>query len=168
MRSYALKLDEAKSLADIFEIVKEGVRKVMKTGRAGLTLGLAELSGGQNCWIGAFYPVGSNTIIMNKTPLRRIAETEPRLYNAYAFHVLLHEYLHSLGYIEEGRARNLVYWISQELFGEDHLVTQMAKDMSKFLPNLTYPAQGYIPQNLEGLEIEMVKDFDRSSITYII
>jgi len=167
MKSYALKLEEARSLADIFELVKEGVRTVMKTGRAGLTLGLAELGGGQNYWVGAFYPVGSNTIIMNKVPLMRIAETDPRLYNAYAFHVLLHEYLHSLGYIEEQEARNFVLWISRELFGEDHVVTQMAKNITRFLPNLTYPTPGYI-RDLKNVEIEMVNGFDRSSINYIM
>lgn len=168
MERYELKLDAAKSLADIFEVVKDGVRMVMRTGRAGLTLGLAELGGGEDYWVGAFYPLGSNTIIMNKVPLRRIAETAPRLYNAYAFHVLLHEYLHSLGYIEEQEARHLVLWISRELFGEEHVVTQMAKSITRFLPNLTYPGPGSYQKKLEELEIEMVPDFDRSSVTYIV
>jgi hypothetical protein len=167
MKSYAAKLDEAKSLSDIFELVKEAVRRVIKTGRAGLTLGLAELGGGEDYWIGAFYPIGSNTIIMNKTSLRRISETDPCSFNAYAFNVLLHEYIHSLGYIEENKTRNLVYWISRELFGEDHVVTQMAEDMSRFFPNLTYPTQGFVPHNIENLELEMVQDFDRSSTNYI-
>jgi hypothetical protein len=168
MKSYALKLEEANNLSDIFEIVKDAVRKVMKTGRAGLTLGLAEMGGGEDYWIGAFYPVGSTTIVMNKTSLRRISETEPQLFNAYAFHVLLHEYLHSLGYIDEKRTRNLVYWVAGEIFGEDHVVTQMAIDISKFFPNLTYPATDYLPENIEHLELEMIKDFDRSSINYIM
>jgi hypothetical protein len=168
MKSYALKLEEANNLSDIFEIVKDAVRKVMKTGRAGLTLGLAEMGGGEDYWIGAFYPVGSTTIVMNKTSMRRISETEPQLFNAYAFHVLLHEYLHSLGYIDEKRTRSMVYWIAGEIFGEDHVVTQMAIDISKFFPNLTYPATDYLPENLETLELEMIKDFDRSSISYIM
>jgi hypothetical protein len=168
MKSYALKLEEANNLSDIFEIVKDAVRKVMKTGRAGLTLGLAEMGGGEDYWIGAFYPVGSTTIVMNKTSMRRISETEPQLFNAYAFHVLLHEYLHSLGYIDEKRTRNLVYWVAGEIFGEDHVVTQMALDMSKFFPNLTYPATDDLPENIETLELEMIRDFDRSSINYIM
>jgi hypothetical protein len=168
MKSYDMKLDEAKTLSDIFEIVKEVVRKVMKTSRAGLTLGLAEMGGGEDYWIGAFYPIGSTTIIMNKTSLRRISETEPCLFNAYAFHVLLHEYIHSLGYIDERKTRNLVYQISREIFGEDHLVTQMADDISKFFPNLTYPIGGYFPISPEKLKLEIVEDFDRSSINYIL
>lgn len=165
IKSYATKLDEAKNIGDIFEIVKEVVRKAMDTGRAGLTLGLAEMGGGRNFWIGAFYPVGSNIIVMNRTPLRRIFETDPSLFNAYVFTILLHEYIHSLGYIDENKTRNMVYWISQEIFGEDHIVTEMAKDIGKFFPNLVYPTMGYSPRNLE---IEMVDDFDRSSINYII
>lgn len=168
MKSYALKLEEANNLSDIFEIVKDAVRKVMKTGRAGLTLGLAEMGGDEDYWIGAFYPVGSTTIVMNKTSMRRISETEPQLFNAYAFHVLLHEYLHSLGYIDEKRTRNLVYWVAGEIFGEDHVVTQMAIDISKFFPNLTYPATDDLPENIETLELEMIRDFDRSSINYIM
>ncbi|HUV03396.1 MAG TPA: hypothetical protein VMW67_08205 [Desulfobacteria bacterium] len=168
MKSYAVKLEEANNLSDIFEIVKDAVRKVMKTGRAGLTLGLAEMGGGEDYWIGAFYPVGSTTIVMNKTSMRRISETEPQLFNAYAFHVLLHEYLHSLGYIDEKRTRTLVYWVAGEIFGEDHVVTQMAIDISKFFPNLTYPATDYLPENLGTLKLEMIKDFDRSSINYIM
>ncbi len=168
MKSYVQKLDDAKTLPDIFEIVKDGVRKIMNTGRAGLTLGLAELGGGQNTWIGAFYPVGSTTIIMNRSPLRRIVETNPQLYNAYVFHILLHEYIHSLGYIDEERTRQLVYWISRELFGDTHAVTRMAQDMSTFFPNLTYPTQETLLENLDDFELEMVPDFDRSSINYIM
>jgi hypothetical protein len=168
MKSYALKLEDAKTLPDIFEIVKDVVRKVMNTSRAGLTLGLAEMGGGESCWIGAFYPVGSTTIIMNKTSLKRITETHPQLFNAYAFHVLLHEYLHSLGYIDEKQTRNLVYGISSDIFGEDHLVTRMAIDIGKFFPNLTYPTTDYSLLNLENLELEMIADFDRSSINYIM
>jgi hypothetical protein len=48
------------------------------------------------------------------------------------------------------------------------VVTQMAIDISKFFPNLTYPATDYLPENLETLELEMIKDFDRSSISYIM
>ncbi len=168
MKSYELKLEEAKTLPDIFEIVKDVVRKIMRTGRAGLTLGLAEMGGDEGCWIGAFYPVGSTTIIMNKTSLRRISETDSQLFNAYAFHVLLHEYIHSLGYIDEKKTLNLVYWISREIFSEDHIVTQMAIDISKFFPNITYPTKEFHPENLEKIRLEMIADFDRSSINYIL
>lgn len=167
MKNYPQKLEEAKTLPDVFELVKEGVRRVLKTGRAGLTLGLAELGGGAQTWIGAFYPLGSTTIIMNRTPLRRIVETDPRLFTAYAFHVLLHEYIHALGYADEKSTRTLVALISSELFGTEHPVAQMAHDIRLFFPQLTYPAPGAALEDVEGLLLEMVPDFDRSSINYI-
>ncbi|TRZ90179.1 MAG: hypothetical protein D4R88_04115 [Methanosarcinales archaeon] len=46
----------------------------------------------------AFYPVGTNVIVMNKIPLERIKETRPELYKPYIFHasitpLLPHYYL---------------------------------------------------------------------------
>lgn len=70
--------------------MKEVVRKATNSERAGLMLGLAEMGGNEGFWIGAFYPVGTNMIVMNKTPLRKIVETNPKLFNAYCFHILLH------------------------------------------------------------------------------
>ena len=168
MKSYRQKLEAAKTLSDVFEIVKEGVRKVLHTGRAGLTLGLADLGGDAGTWVGAFYPVGSNTIVMNRMPLQWITRMNPPLFTAYAFHVLLHEYIHALGYIEEAHTRKLVYWISRELFGEEHVVTQMSRDISAFIPNVGYSTEDAVQENLEGVALEMVPDFDRSSVTYIM
>lgn len=168
MKSYREKLEEAKTLSDVFEIVKEGVRKVLHTGRAGLTLGLADLSGDASTWVGAFYPVGSNTIVMNRTPLQWITRMHPQLFAAYAFHVLLHEYIHTLGYTEEAHTRKLVYWISRELFGEEHVVTQMSRDISAFIPHVECSTEEAVQENLEGVALEMVPDFDRSSVTYIL
>ncbi|HDS46176.1 MAG TPA: hypothetical protein ENN68_08875 [Methanomicrobia archaeon] len=167
MKNYQQKLEEAKTLADVFEIVKDGVRKVLHTGRAGLTLGLADLGSDASTWVGAFYPIGSNTIVMNRTPLQWITRMHPQLFTAYAFHVLLHEYIHALGYPEEVHTRKIVFWISRELFGEEHVVTQMSRDMSAFIPPVAYSTEEPIQENLEGVELEMVPDFDRSSVTYI-
>jgi hypothetical protein len=166
MKSFEERLEEAEGFADIFELVKEGVRKVYKTGRAGLTLGLAELGGSEDGWIGAFYPMGSNIIIMNKTPLRSIFQENPALFKPYSFHILLHEYLHSLGFIDEKTTRSIVYYISKELFGENHIVTKMAEDIGKYIPRIVYPPIEWQPE--EELHIEMVEDFDRSSTEYIL
>jgi hypothetical protein len=100
---------------------------------------------------------------MNETPLKRIQETNPNLLVPYMFSVLLHEYLHSLGVFDEGKVRKLTYAISAEIFGEDSVVTQIAKDMRKFFPNFVYPEGA--PQINEP--IKLVEGFDRSSIRYI-
>ena len=165
--NFQKRLENADNLADIFEVVKNAVMEGIGDSRGGLMLGLADLGNHPNGFFGAFFTVGTNIIVMNRTPLQRIKETQPELYKPYAFHILLHEYLHSLGYIDEKRTRNLVYWVASEIFGDDHVVTQMAIDMSKFFPNLTYPATDYLPEDIEQLELEMIRDFDRSSINYI-
>ena len=163
--NFPLLLENAKTLADIFELVKTSVWKSMKAKRGGLMLGLADLGNYPQGFFGAFYPVGSNVIVMNKVPLQRIKETMPELYKPYAFHVLLHEYLHSLGYLNEREVKRRVYEISKELFGEGHHVTQIAKDMTQFFPNLSYPDVAWQP---EELNIELVNGFDRSSFNNYI
>src|SRR3989337_314796 len=94
-------LDGAKGLPDIFEIVKRAVDMDLGYARGGLMLGLADLGNHPRGFVGAFYPIATNVIVMNKVPLARIRETDPQLWRSYAFHVLLHEYLHSVGYIDE-------------------------------------------------------------------
>jgi hypothetical protein len=157
-------LENAVSLADIFEVVKSAVQKSMGRSRGGLMLGLSDLGNNPQGFFGAFYPVGTNIIVMNKVPLNRIKETQPKLYKPYAFHVLLHEYLHTLGYLDEGVVRRMVYSISDELFGSKHLTTRIAENTARFFPNLVYPDMAWQP---ESLNIDLVDDFDRSSVNYI-
>ncbi|MFX0163458.1 MAG: hypothetical protein ACFE68_09060 [Candidatus Hodarchaeota archaeon] len=163
-KTFAERLEETKGLSDIFELVKRGVRKVLGYGRAGLNLGLMDLGAPQGGFIGAFYPVGSNIIVMNKTPLRRIRETNPILYKPYCFHVLLHEYVHSLGMTDEQITRKMAYEISHKLFGKNHIATKMAKNIIKYLPNLIYPDASWTPPTMGPLEL--VENFDRSNIKY--
>jgi len=157
-------LDNAVTLADIFEVVKSAVVKSMGRSRGGLMLGLSDLGNHPQGFFGAFFPVGTNIIVMNKVPLQRIKDTQPELFKPYAFHVLLHEYLHTLGYLDENQVRRMVYEISDELFGQRHPATRIAKDTRRFFPNLVYPDLAWQP---EGLDIELVEDFDRSSASYI-
>ena len=64
-------LEVEQNLIDIFENVKDAVRKSEGRSRAGLMLGIQELGSTLNGFIGAYYPVASNIIVINKTPLRR-------------------------------------------------------------------------------------------------
>ena len=157
-------LKNAKSLADIFEVVKRAVEHDVGYTRGGLMLALADLGNHPQGFIGAFFPIGTNIIVMNKVPLARIKETQPDLYPYYAFHVLLHEYLHSLGFINESQCRNKVLQISISLFGEEHVVTQIARGFEKFFPNLVYPDVAWQPQELN---LELVQGFDRGNASYI-
>ncbi len=156
-------LESAKDLADIFELVKTTVRKQTGRERAGLMLGLANLTVGPEGFVGAFYPLATNIIAMNRLPLDRVRETEPAVYKPYVFHILLHEYLHTLGIIDEAATRQKAYEISAAAFGESHPVTQLAADLSRFIPKLVYPVHGWRPQ--EEPQFELIKGFDRSSTT---
>jgi hypothetical protein len=159
-------LESAKDFPDIFEIVKTAVRKSIGMERPGLMLGLANLGGGPEGLIGAFYPIATNIIVMNTLPLKRIKETDPALYKPYVFHILLHEYLHTLGIIDEAATRKKAFEISSEIFGKEHVVTQLAAGLSKFIPKLVYPVYGWQPP--EEYQLELVKGFDRSSTSSYI
>ena len=147
---------------EIFEEVKQVVKKSEGRSRAGLMLGLQELGSSLNGFIGAYYPVASNIIVMNKTPIRRIIETKPELIKPYGFHVLLHEYIHSLGFLDKTITRHKTYEISKEHFGEKHIITQLCTNVEQFFPNLVYPTYGWIPQK-NNPPIELIKGFDKSN-----
>ena len=151
-----------KSLVDNFELVKDAVLKTEGHSRAGLMLGLQELGATLSGFIGAYYQVASNIIVVNATPLRRIIETKKDLLKPYGFHVLLHEYIHSLGYLDEVITKQKTYEITSRYFGEDHIATKLSKNMNRFFPNLVYPIQGWIPPK-EIPAIKLVKGFDWSN-----
>lgn len=159
------RLENAKTLADIFEVVKDAARESLGSSRGGLMLGLADLGNHPKGFLGGFFTIGSNIIVMNRTPLQRIKETQPELYKPYAFHILLHEYLHTLGNINERAVRKTVYKISKEFFGREHLTTQIAANTARFFPNLVYPDLAWMPGDIK---IDLVEDFDRSSTTSYI
>ena len=161
--SFHARLDNSKTLADIFEVVKAAVWNDQKASRGGLMLGIANLGNHPQGFLGAFYPVGTNVIVMNKIPLERIKETRPEIYKPYIFHVLLHEYLHTLGYLNEGGVRQMVIEITRSVFGEEHLATMIALDTNRFFKNLVYPDVAWQP---DETKMELVCGFDRESANY--
>jgi len=163
-KDFSTRLEEADDLPDIFELVKAAVVDTLDRSRAGLMLGLADLGNHPNGFFGGFFYVGTNIIVMNRVPLKRIKQTQPELYKPYVFHVLLHEYLHTLNYLDEGGVRQMALRISRQLFGEEHLTTRIAADVKKFFPELVYPRLTWQPKDLN---IKLVEGFDRSSVNYI-
>ncbi len=159
--SFDESLRQSKDLVEIFELVKRAVRTTLGRERAGLMLGLANLGGSPQGFVGAFFPIATNIIVMNSLPLKRVKETDPSLFRPYVFTILLHEYLHTLGIIDEPSTRRQAYDICVELFGKGHAVSQLSADLGKFIPKLVYPVYGWQPQ--EEYQIELVKGFDRSS-----
>jgi hypothetical protein len=154
-------------LIDSFEQVKEAVRKYEGRSRGGLMLGLQELGSSIDGFIGAYYQVASNIIVVNTTPIRRILETNPELLKPYGFHVLLHEYIHALGYIQEDITEEKTYSITKKYFGKNHIATSISENIKKFLPNLIYPIEGFISEQ-ELSTIKLVKGFDWSNTNQYI
>jgi len=145
-------------LVDVFELVKEVVRLREGVSRPGLVLGLQELGASWNGFIGAYYPITSNTIVINKTFLRCIHEINATLLEPYAFRVLLHEYTRSLGYFDEQATRRKTYEISRNLFGEKHIVTQLSIDTKRLFPSIVYPIYGWHPPK-EISTIELIQGY---------
>ena len=58
MNDFRTRLEEAKTLADIFEVVKAVVLKTMKKSRGGLMPGIADLGNQPNGFFGGFFTTG--------------------------------------------------------------------------------------------------------------
>jgi len=87
----------------------------------------------------AVFTVGSNFIVMNRIPLERTKNRQDGLFKPFAFHVLMHEYIHSPGYLDEQLVRQMVCDISRAVMGDSHLATQLAQDLTRFIPDPVYP-----------------------------
>ena len=153
--------EEVQDFQEIFYLIKEGVEKTTGRSRTGLMLGLADLGVRQNGFVGAFYPVGSNVIVLNKTPLKMIEAQKPDMLKPYVFHVLMHEYLHTLGILNERHTELFTFKINEKLFGENHKVTRMSFEFDRLFPQVIMPAMGMRPQ--QQMPIEIIDDFEKTN-----
>lgn len=161
MVSMAERLDSCEDFGDVFGLVKRSAERSLGRRRAGLMLYLARLPK----HIGAYHSVGTNGIVMNRTTLDMVARGARSLreINSYVYSILLHEYLHSLGYVEERDVRRLVYDISLDAFGPDHPATQIAAKG----PAVFFPQIALTDIQPDTADVEVVPDLERSSRNYI-
>jgi hypothetical protein len=162
IEQYRLRLDAAKGYSEIWELVKDTVKTTLGEHRVGMMLFLDDLP----MQLGAYHQVGTNNIVLNRRLVQIVeASTKSqRLVNAFIYILLLHEYLHALGYVRETEARLLVYRVSRRAFGEDHIVSRLARTSPWVLLK-------NIPISLvEGPKriMEIVKDFERTNQKYIV
>lgn len=175
----AARLDGARDLPRVFDLVKEVVERDLGKSRAGIMLGLSEMGAAPDGFLGGYFVVGSNAIVLNRTVLRYIETTaathDPRALNAYAFHVLLHEYLHTLGWFSEDDVRPLARDVSLRALGAEHPATVIAQAMvpgeaagavPDYFRKLAYPPVGWVPPR--PMPIEIVKGFDPGASPYIM
>ena len=165
LNRYIIAYDSCKGFPDLFEVVKRLVEDKLGAHRGGLMLGLTDLGMGPNGFVGAFFMVGSNAIVINRQPLNLVRIRTPELHKAYMFYLLLHEYLHASGIFDESETWRTAAELCLEVFGTKHPVTQIAENFSKVFNDIVQPSFGYLPP--DDLSIELIRGFDRSSVTYI-
>jgi len=161
MFDYKEKLRDLQNFNDAFELVKVAVYDKYKMRRAGLNMLLQDMPN----FIGAYHVLGSNSIVVNRyvlAAIKTLAKTSEE-YNSYVFVVLAHEYLHSLGIVDEFKVRELTYKMCNSLLGETHVATKMARED----PASLYPELKDITIAKFGNDFELIKDFDKSNLSYI-
>ena len=158
-QEYVDVLDKCKDFQEIFSLVKKVVKKIINEARVGLMLVLASLP----AKIGAYHEVGSNAIVLNRLLLDAVIKSGKtfREINSYIFTILLHEYLHSLGHIDENQVKEISYQVTSNIFGENHPTTKFVvnglvdnqvnkfidknnEEMPKIIPDLENTSQSYI------------------------
>ncbi len=146
---------------EIFEMVKSATEQSLGRHRAGLTLVLGDIPNE----VGAYHQMGSNAIVMNRNLLRiveRLSRSRAKK-NSYVFMILLHEYLHSLGYTNDRQVRTLGRRITDEFLGGKHIAAEMAiRPLDQFFPDLPK-----LTAFRDKGEYETVRRFDSSSTSYI-
>jgi hypothetical protein len=156
-------LERCNDFPCIFDLVKIAVEVTINRRRVGLILGLQRLPR----QIGAFHQLGSNFIIMNKTLLERVLQSRnKKLINAYVFHILLHEYIHSLGYANEQETQIITHAVSEQTLGAGHPATKIARygigAVFANIPKLNY--RNHETEKNGGIEI--VSDIESDNLNY--
>jgi hypothetical protein len=145
----------------VFRVVRAAVRGVLGIERPGLGLGLSDLPP----QLGAYWQVTGNLIVMNEglVDAMRAHAKNPLELNSFLYVILAHEYLHSLGYLDERAVREVTAHVTRAAFGADHPATRMAEgDLWRMYPFLAYARGG------RGGRLRVVSRFDlQSTDTYI-
>lgn len=162
VEAYRSRIARAKGFDDVWEIVKDSVKDSLGEHRVGMMLFLENLP----LQMGAYHPFGTNSIVLNGTLVQMVkaATNSQQLVNAFVYSILVHEYLHALGHIPEAEVLPLVYRVSRECFGEDHIVTKLAEKSPWTL------LEGIPLSEIEAPRraLEIVKDFEKLNQEYIV
>jgi len=124
-KHFSASLDKAKDYAEVWRIVLETAQYALGKRRNCMMLFLDDLP----LQLGAYYPVGTNNIVLNRT-LVDVVETQfndQPTKNALVYNLLLHEYLHACGQLSEVGVRCDVVEVAMKSFGEQHIATVLAR-----------------------------------------
>ncbi len=154
--AFARVLDRTADYDAVFRVVRDAVHRVLGIERPGLGLGLSNLPPS----IGAYWQVTGNLIVLNEglVQVMRANATSPLELNSFVYVILAHEYLHALGYLDEGAVRKVTAHVTRTALGPDHPATRMAEgDLWRLYPFLAYAPGG------NGQRIKVVRGFDLAS-----
>jgi hypothetical protein len=161
MGANSRRLAVATSFDQVFELVKRAAEEKLGMHRAGLSLVLGDISNN----VGAYHEMGSNAIVMNRNIIKIVwRSTRSRSKrNAFTFMILLHEYLHTLGFTDEPQVRDLGKKIADDFLGKGHLAGGMAlRSIGDFFPQVPQ-----LSMFRDRGQFETVERFDSSSTPYI-
>jgi hypothetical protein len=150
------RLAEPTGYDGVFHIVRDVVHRILGRERPGLGLALSNLPP----QLGAYWPVTGNLIVLNEGLVAAMqASTSSSLeVNSFVYVILAHEYLHSLGYLDESAVRKVTAQVTRAAFGPEHLATRMAEgDLWRMYPFLAHAPRG------DGRRLRIVPGFDRAS-----
>ena len=154
-------LDNAENYGQVWRIVKDTVEFAQGKKREGMMLFLDDLP----LQLGAYYPVGTNNIVLNRALVEIVEHSvsSKSTVNALTYNLLLHEYLHALGELSEVEVRHMVVQVAKKCFGEQHIATVLAcKSPWVLLKDIPLG-----PFNAPKRVMEIVKDFEKTG-KYIV
>ena len=160
-QQFCATLDKAKNYAEVWKIVKETAEFALGKRRDSMMLFLDDLP----LQLGAYYPVGTNNIVLNRALLEIVEASmkDKPTVNALIYNLLLHEYLHALGDLSETGVRKQVVEVVEKSFGEKHIATVIAcKSPWVLLKDIPLG-----PFNAPKRVMEIVRDFEKTS-RYIV
>ncbi len=144
----------------IFELVKKDVKSHFAMERGGLGLALSNMPAA----LGAYWQVGGNYIVINESLVKAmtVISKSAEEFNSYVYVILMHEYLHSLGYLDETEARKATASVVTSIFPKEHFAYLMSTgDIWTLYPQLKYVRGG------DGSDFRVVSNFGSSSTSYI-
>jgi len=160
--AYGGQLDRCQDFRSVFNLVKRSVKEALNRERTGLLLYLRDLP----LQVGAYHQLGTNAIILNRVLLEQVVQTTVSRaeVNAFLYYILLHEYLHTLGFVDERRVRALTAEITTATFGPRHVATRMATEG----PWARIKLHPYAAPRVYERAVEIVRDFEDPPFTYIV
>jgi hypothetical protein len=158
---FSQRLDNASNYSEVWQIVKDTTEAALSKRQRSMMLFLDDLP----LQIGAYYPVGTNNIVLNRRLVEIVEATlsDKRTVNALIFNLLLHEYLHALGELSEIEVRRQVVIVAAKTLGENHIATDLARK-SPWILLKNIPAQA---ANSPKRVMQIVRNFEKTD-TYIV